>query len=322
MTRRRSGPRLSPRRCRQERQRRGLDKRYSFSAFCVPRSAERALGRQLAEGRAAAQQLQTARDGGAPLPLAWATRLRAQAQTGEQARTRLIGACAPLVERLARQYQGFGVPRADLVQEGWLGVLRATRTFDPAKGPSFSTHAHWAARKAILDALTARSRLIRLPAGVVAALRQITAAQQQWAQTSDRPPMVGDLARLTGLAPARVQQIVALGEPPLSLDAPADRDSRSPRAAREPDPHNPDPTAWGLAAVQRQEVGAALTALDPLARQVVSWRFGLTDGVPHAVEEVATLLCLSPAEVERLEATALVTLRTALTRGSTRPDPA
>src|SRR4051812_17496097 len=103
------------------------------SRSTLPAAAERALGQQLAAGRQAAQQFQTARDGGAPLPLARATRLRAQAQTGEQARIRLIGTCAPLVERLARQYSGYGVPREDLVQEGWLGVLRATQTFDPAK---------------------------------------------------------------------------------------------------------------------------------------------------------------------------------------------
>src|SRR4051812_40845860 len=107
------------------------------SRSTLPATAERALGRQLAAGQQAAQQLQTVRDGGTPLPLALATRLRAQAQTGEQARTRLIGACAPLVEHLARQYSGYSVPHADLVQEGWLGVLRATTTFDPAKGPYF-----------------------------------------------------------------------------------------------------------------------------------------------------------------------------------------
>src|SRR5215218_5846877 len=145
----------------------------------LPPATERRLGQQMSAGRQAAHALAAAQADGQSPALAGAAHLQGVVRTGEQARTQLIGVCAPLVERLARQYSGYGVPYVDLVQEGWLGVLRATRTFDPAKGASFRTHAHWAARKAILDALTARSRLIRLPAGVVAALRQITAARQQ-----------------------------------------------------------------------------------------------------------------------------------------------
>jgi RNA polymerase nonessential primary-like sigma factor len=144
----------------------------------------------------------------------------------------------------------------------------------------------------------------------VAALRQITAAQQQWAQTSARPPMIRDLARVTGLAPARVQQIVTLAEPPLSLDAAGARDS----AAPPPDPVGayPDPETLGLAGVQRQEIRATLGRLDPLARQVIGWQSGLDDGVPHTLEEVATRLRLSDAAVQRIEGAALAVLRTVL----------
>src|SRR2546423_1703162 len=73
------------------------------SAFPLPRSAEHTLGRQLAAGRQAAQQLQVGQEGGASLPLARLTRLQVLTRPGEQARARLIGACASLVERVARQ---------------------------------------------------------------------------------------------------------------------------------------------------------------------------------------------------------------------------
>src|SRR4051794_8622724 len=74
------------------------------SGCLLPPAVERLLGQQLAGGGRAAQQLQAAQESGVAPPLALRGRLRVQVQTGEQARPRLILACAPLVERLARQY--------------------------------------------------------------------------------------------------------------------------------------------------------------------------------------------------------------------------
>lgn len=114
------------------------------------RDPARTLGQQLAAGRQAQARLRALRDAGQPIPAATGARLLAQVQAARQARTRLITGCAPLVEALATQYSSYGVPREDLVQEGWAGVVQAITSFDPAKGPHFSRHAAWGARKAIL----------------------------------------------------------------------------------------------------------------------------------------------------------------------------
>jgi RNA polymerase primary sigma factor len=212
------------------------------------------------------------------------------------------------VEGLAQQYSGYSVPYEDLVQEGWVGVVQAAAGFDPAKGPSFSRHAAWGARKAILAALTSRSRLIRLPARIVEAIRQISAARHQWEQTEIDPPSVADLARMTGLAPERVCQVLDMMEPPLSLDAAGG----SRLGTTVPDEGSAPLESQGLAAVQRQEVWTALARLDPLARQVVVRRFGLLDGAPYTLDAVATLLRLPAADVRTLEAAALATLRALL----------
>jgi RNA polymerase primary sigma factor len=193
-------------------------------------------------------------------------------------------------------------------------VVQAAVSFDPAKGPHFSIHAAWGARKAILGALTSRSRLIRLPAGVVEALRQSSAARHQWAQSEVDPPAVADLAQMTGLAPERVQQVLGVMDPPLSLDAPGSAASEQRLGDAIADqPSSSTPENAGLAVVQRQELWTALAGLDPVARQVVIRRFGLGDGVPHALDEVAAFLHLSEAEVRALETAALDTLRALLT---------
>jgi DNA-directed RNA polymerase sigma subunit (sigma70/sigma32) len=150
-------------------------------------AVERTLGQQLAAGRQAQARLRAGREAGQPIPQATGARRLAQVLAARQARQRLILACTPLVAGLARQYSGYTVLYEDLLQEGWVGMAAAAASFDPAKGAHFSRHAAWGARKAILGALTSRSRLLRLPAGVVAAIRPIRAARQQWAQTRSIP---------------------------------------------------------------------------------------------------------------------------------------
>jgi RNA polymerase primary sigma factor len=228
-------------------------------------------------------------------------------------------ACTPLVEGLARQYSGYNIPYEDLVQEGWVGVVRAAATFDPAKGPHFSRHAAWGARKAILDALTSRSRLIRLPAGIVEAIRRLSAARQQWDRTELDPPGIDDLAEMTGLAPERVRQVLGVMDPPLSLNAPNTPAGEQRLTITVSDERSAPLESSGLAAGQRQEVWTAVADLDPLARQVVVHRFGLVDGVPHTLDEVALLLRLPEAEIHALEAVALATLRSRLTASATLP---
>src|SRR5690348_3023375 len=100
-------------------------------SLLVP-AEERALGRTLALGRQAVSQLATRQEQGRPLAATTGQRLAAQAHAGQQARDRLIAACAPLVAALASQYSGYGIGREDLVQEGWTGVVQAAAHFDPA----------------------------------------------------------------------------------------------------------------------------------------------------------------------------------------------
>jgi RNA polymerase sigma factor (sigma-70 family) len=270
---------------------------------------ERALGRQWVAGRQAEAELRALQAGDQHVTAGQRARLQAQAGAGRQARAHLITACTPIVEGLARQYGGYNIPYEDLVQEGWVGVVRAAATFDPAKGVYFSRHAAWGARKTILDALTCRSRLIRLPAGIVEAIRRISAACRQWELTEVTPPGVDDLAQRTGLAPERVCQVLDVMEPPLSLDAPERAAAEQCLGAAVPDERLAPLENRGFVVAQRQEVWAALAGLDPLARQVVVYRFGLGDGVPRALDEVAILLRLSEGEVRALETAALDTLR-------------
>src|SRR4051794_3263355 len=66
-----------------------------------------------------------------------------QEQGDKQALELLVGSHLRLVLRIARGYRGYGLPLADLVAEGNVGLVQAAHKFDPARGFRFATYALW-----------------------------------------------------------------------------------------------------------------------------------------------------------------------------------
>lgn len=88
------------------------------------------------------------------------TRLARLARGGDRAaRHRLVSANLRFVVSIARHYQGRGLPIADLVNEGNLGLLKAVERFDASRGVRFVSYAHWWVRRAIVEALRRESGL-------------------------------------------------------------------------------------------------------------------------------------------------------------------
>lgn len=232
-------------------------------------------------------------------------RLVRAARRGDRgAQDRLVRSHLPLIRSLARQYRGYGLPFDDLVQEGALGLLAAIDHYDPARGPEFAAFARFRVRRAMRNALTEQSRLIRLPKQVVERKRALDRVEGRMVAAGKRPTPA-ELAAAVGLPLDAVLATRAATQPPLSLDAPVLPDG-SALEALVADPAVDDPLAETLAREGTASLRSALGKLPPRQRRVVEARWGAARASPA---EVAQELGLSSRRAQTLREQALYALR-------------
>jgi RNA polymerase primary sigma factor len=226
-------------------------------------------------------------------------RLLGAAQRGDRrARDRIVSARLPLVRSVARRYVNLGLPFDDLVQEGSVGLLEAIDRFDLAHG-DFERFARFRVRRAIRDALTQRSRLVRLPKHVVERRRALARAAGGGATTAVA------LAAATGLSLKAVENALEAEITPVWLDIATSSNA---------DPSLPDPAVLAAEHDSAERLETALTALPARHEKIVRSVFGL-DGSPRSVSAVATDLGLSRERTRAILRSGLNQLRAELMAG-------
>jgi RNA polymerase primary sigma factor len=126
--------------------------------------------------------------------------LAKQIERGDlKAKARMIESNLRLVSAIARSYRGRGVPFADLVQEGTVGLVRAVERFDHRRGLKFSTYAVWWIRRSLFDAIT-ESQVIRIPAKANQQLAAVRRAEAELEHAGPRPVLTASIAERTGLS--------------------------------------------------------------------------------------------------------------------------
>ncbi|HVS86302.1 MAG TPA: RNA polymerase sigma factor RpoD/SigA [Gaiellaceae bacterium] len=225
-----------------------------------------------------------------------------------QARRILIESNLRLVASMARRYQGLGLPFADLVQEGTVGLIQAVDRFDWRRGRRFSTYAAWWIRQAIRRALTNDSRTIRLPSRVVAKQLAARRAGALLGAELGRPATRAEIADATGLG----EDEVAVAEQAPLAAASLNDTVRGESGVAElgdllADGRALDPEVEAELAARRVALGLALQALPERERAIVIEHFGLV-GEPHTLEEIAVELHVAPERVRQIEQHALSSL--------------
>jgi len=237
--------------------------------------------------------------------------LRAARRGDRGARERLVLANLTLVRSVASRYRGLGLPFDDLVQEGSLGLLDAIDHYDLTRSADFERYARFRIRRAIRNALTEQTRLVRLPKHIVERRRAIERTEAQLtAAANGRRPTPSQLAAVTGLPLAAVLETRAVGLAPISLDASVLPDG-APLEVGIVDPSARDPELEALEHERTARLHDALDRLPERQRRIVNRHWGL-DTTPQSTAELSAELELSPRRTQAIERDALYQLRAAL----------
>jgi RNA polymerase primary sigma factor len=245
------------------------------------------------------------------LELSWSEEqsLRATMMDGDKAQEHLIRANARLVISVAKKYIGRGVPFLDLIQEGNIGLIRATNKFEYQRGHKFSTYATWWIRQAVSRAVADQGRTIRVPVHMGDQLNRMRRVQLQLLQELGREPKIDELALGMDTTPDKVENLLEISRRPVSLETPIDDEGDSTFGDFVEDSNSPAPSeevATHLLHVQLQQ---ALDKLPAREAQILRLRYGLADGRVYTLEEVGQTIGVTRERVRQLEAQALNRLR-------------
>jgi RNA polymerase sigma factor (sigma-70 family) len=223
----------------------------------------------------------------------------------DRARDVLVRSNLRLVPHVVKQLSHSGSPLLDLIQEGNLGLLRAVDRFDPSRGFRFSTYAYWWIRRGLSGAFADGTRLIRLPANVLAQHRALHAAYAELESRLGRPPRTHELAERANLSIERVRALQELSPDPVSLEG-SDTDSDGPGVlGRLADDSVATPLEALIDRETRKKVLRALEVLTPRERRIVRLRYGIRHSRAYSLREVGAKVRLSRERVRQIEAEAL-----------------
>jgi RNA polymerase primary sigma factor len=237
------------------------------------------------------------------------TELRKLIEDGWSAREHLITANSRLVISVAKKYMGRGVPFLDLIQEGNIGLIRATKKFDYRRGHKFSTYATWWIRQAVTRAIADQGRTIRVPVHMGDQINKLLRVQHQLTQRLGREPSVEELAEALDVPPKKVENMIQVARRPLSLETPTDDEEDSVLGDFIEDDEAPPPDDTATYNLLKEHLGEVLNGLPPREVRILQLRYGLLDGQAYTLEEVGRKMGVTRERVRQIEAQALSRLR-------------
>ena len=227
----------------------------------------------------------------------------------EEARNYLVEANLRFVVSVAKEYQNRGVPLADLVSAGNMGLITAAERFDENKGFKFISYAVWWIRQAILQTLAEQSRTVRLPLNKVGLLYKISKASRAIRQERADEPVPEEIAKELEVSVDEVKETLLSGRSVRSLDATFQEEEDQSLLDVLPDDSQESPEMDVIRDCMRGQIENALSGLVSREAEIIRLYFGLNGEEPMTLDQIGSRFCLTRERVRQIKEKALLRLR-------------
>ncbi len=236
--------------------------------------------------------------------------LAARIKAGDRkARDHMIKANLRLVVKIAHDYENYGLPLLDLINEGNIGLMKAVERFDPSKGGKLSTYAAWWIKQAIKRALANQGKTIRLPVHLVDKIARMRRVSAQLEELFGREATDEEIAEEMGITAARVAQWRTAAIRPAQLDAPVGDDESNSLKDIVADEKQATPYRELEDKTIRDMLEKMIETLDAREQNILRKRFGYDGSEGLTLEEIGVEYGVTRERIRQIEAVALKKLR-------------